>query len=282
MSEINLIEENKMFDGWVKRYSHSSTTLNCEMFFSIFLPPQTKNKKVPSLYFLSGLTCTDQNVMTKACAQKYCAEHGNAFVSPDTSPRGAHVAGQNENYDFGLGAGFYVNALQEPWAKNYQMYDYIVKELPLLIESNFQVTSAKSIMGHSMGGHGAIVIALKNPLMFKSVSAFAPIIAPSQCPWGIKAFTSYLGDNKLIWENYDACCLIAKAKEKIPLLVDQGAADKFLNEQLKLHLLKEVCEKTNYPLSLRIHEGYDHSYYFVATFMEEHVQYHAQALNFRT
>jgi S-formylglutathione hydrolase len=279
MSEIKLVEENKMFGGWVKRYSHQSTTLNCEMIFAIFLPEQAQTKKVPSLYYLSGLTCNDQNVITKAGAQQYCAEAGIAFVAPDTSPRGVNIPGEDDSYDFGSGAGFYVNATQEPWAKNYRMYDYIVKELPAIIEANFNVTTAKSITGHSMGGHGALMIALKNPGMFKSVSAFSPIVAPTQCPWGTKALTGYLGDNKSAWEEYDTCCLIAKASEKLPLLVDQGLADKFLEEQLKSHLLKEVCEKTGHPLTLRMQEGYDHSYYFIATFIEDHIKHHAKALN---
>lgn len=279
MSEIKLVEENKMFGGWVKRYSHQSSVLNCEMIFAIFLPDQAQTKKVPSLYYLSGLTCNDQNVITKAGAQQYCAEAGIAFVAPDTSPRGVNIPGEDDSYDFGSGAGFYVNATQEPWAKHYRMYDYIVKELPSIIEANFNVSTAKSITGHSMGGHGALIIALKNPGMFKSVSAFSPIVAPTQCPWGIKAFTGYLGESKSTWEQYDTCSLIAQATEKLPLLVDQGLADKFLDEQLKSHLLKEACEKANHPLTLRMQEGYDHSYYFIATFIQDHIKHHAKALN---
>jgi S-formylglutathione hydrolase len=279
MSEIKLVEENKMFGGWVKRYSHQSTTLNCEMIFAIFLPAQAESKKVPSLYYLSGLTCNDQNVITKAGAQQYCAQTGIAFVAPDTSPRGVNIPGEDDSYDFGSGAGFYVNATVEPWAKHYKMYDYIVKELPAIIEANFNVTTAKSITGHSMGGHGALMIALKNPGMYKSVSAFSPIVAPTQCPWGTKALTGYLGDDQKAWEEYDTCCLIAKASEKLPLLVDQGLADKFLDEQLKSHLLKEACEKAGHSLTLRMQEGYDHSYYFIATFIEEHIKHHSKALN---
>lgn len=279
MSEIKLVEENKMFGGWVKRYSHQSSTLNCEMIFAIFLPAQAESKKVPSLYYLSGLTCNDQNVITKAGAQQYCAQTGIAFIAPDTSPRGVNIPGEDDSYDFGSGAGFYVNATEAPWAKHYKMYDYIVKELPAIIEANFNVTTAKSITGHSMGGHGALMIALKNPGRYKSVSAFSPIVAPTQCPWGTKALTGYLGSDKKAWEEYDTCCLIAKASEKLPLLVDQGLADKFLDEQLKSYLLKEACEKTNHPLTLRMQEGYDHSYYFIATFIEDHIKHHAKALN---
>lgn len=281
---LNLIGTTKTFGGQLENYIHSSEVCHCEMTFSVFLPPQITQGTLPVLYWLSGLTCTDENFMTKAGAQRYAAEQGLILVAPDTSPRGADVPDDPEGaWDFGLGAGFYLNATQEPWVKNYQMYDYITQELPKLIESNFPVDpTRKSIAGHSMGGHGALTIALKNPGMYRSVSAFSPIAAPTQCPWGNKAFSHYLGDDQETWKVYDACHLILNPvdpqAEKLPLLVDQGGADGFLKEQLQPEQLQEACVTADHPLNLRIQAGYDHSYYFIASFIGEHIQYHAKAL----
>ncbi len=274
------ISENKCFGGRQLRYSHPSDVCNCVMTFAIFLPPQAQTVRVPLLYWLSGLTCTDENFVTKAGAQQYAAEHGIAVVAPDTSPRGKGVPDDSEGaYDFGLGAGFYVNATQTPWSEHYNMYDYVVRELPGIVNGNFPVDPERqSIFGHSMGGHGALTIALKNPGRFRSVSAFAPIVAPSQVPWGQKALGGYLGDDREAWKAHDTCELIAIAEERLPLLVDQGDADQFLKEQLKPELLKSACEAHGHPLTLRIQSGYDHSYYFMASFMKDHFAHHGAAL----
>ena len=229
------------------------------------------------LYWLSGLTCTEQNFITKAGAQRYAAEHGVIIVAPDTSPRGDDVA-DAEGYDLGKGAGFYVNATQAPWSRHYRMYDYVVAELPALVEANFPVSDARAISGHSMGGHGALVIALKNPGRYRSVSAFSPIVAPSQVPWGEKAFTAYLGEDRAAWKSYDATALIAEASERLPLLVNQGDADEFLANQLKPELLQAACAEAGHPLQLRLQPGYDHSYYFIESFIGEHIAHHAAAL----
>ena len=271
------LEHRACFGGHQDVYQHESKTLGCLMNFAIFLPIEADTKKLPVLYWLSGLTCNEQNFITKAGAQRYASEHQVIIVAPDTSPRGEGVA-NDDAYDLGMGAGFYVNATQEPWAKNFQMYDYIVHELPAFIEKNFSVSDKKGIFGHSMGGHGALMIALKNPDIFQSVSAFSPIVAPAQVPWGQKAFTAYLGSDQKKWEEYDTVNLIAKATRKLPLLVDQGLGDEFLANQLKPELLKDACEKSNHPLILNMREGYDHSYYFIATFIGEHIRHHAKAL----
>lgn len=277
---IEQIANQKSFNGWQQRYKHQSTALNCEMHFSIYLPPQAEHGPVPVLYWLSGLTCTDENFVQKAGAQKYAAKYGIAIVAPDTSPRGDGVPDDPEGkWDFGLGAGFYVNATQAPWSEHYQMYDYITQELPVLIKANFLVDHDRvGIFGHSMGGHGALTIGLKNPQHYRSISAFSPICAPMQCPWGEKAFTHYLGEDRDLWRDYDASELILKAIDKKPILVDQGAADSFLSEQLKPDLLKTVCDKADYPLQLHVHPDYDHSYFFVASFMESHIRFHAERL----
>jgi len=276
---IQLLSETRNFGGKLMRYSHSSISCSCEMTFSIFLPPQASNGSVPVLYWLSGLTCTDENFIQKAGAQQYAAEKGIALVAPDTSPRGKQVPDDVESWDFGSGAGFYVNATQQPWSKNYRMYDYIVDELPDLIADNFPIDgNRQSIFGHSMGGHGAITIALKNPNKYRSVSAFSPICAPKQCPWGEKALGCYIGDNRTDWDQYDSCSLILSSTSKLPIFVDQGDADNFLTEQLKPELLEQVCEQMNHPLTLRMQQGYDHSYYFIATFMQDHIAYHANNL----
>ncbi len=271
------IEHRACFGGWQDVYRHESKTLGCAMNFAIYLPPQAEHGPVPVLYWLSGLTCTEQNFITKSGAQRYAAEHGIAIVAPDTSPRGDDVA-DAEGYDLGKGAGFYVDATQEPWAKHYRMHDYVVNELPALVEANFPVTNKRAISGHSMGGHGALMIALRNPGRYRSVSAFSPIVAPSQVPWGEKAFTAYLGDDREAWKAYDATALVASAGEKLPLLVEQGAADEFLDTQLKPQLLQAACEAAGHPLQLRMRPGYDHSYYFVGSFIGEHIAHHAAAL----
>lgn len=273
-----LIASNKCFDGWLKRYKHLSPATGTEMIFAIYLPPQAQTQPVPVLYWLSGLTCTDENFMQKAGAQRIAAELGIAIVAPDTSPRGTDLPGEHDSYDFGSAAGFYVNATQEPWSAHYNMYDYVTAELPALIEQHFPVTDKRAISGHSMGGHGALICALKNPGRYASVSAFAPITNPINCPWGEKALTGYLGEDRESWKAWDSCELIANAEEKLPLLVDQGEADDFLAEQLKPEALKAACEAADHPLELRLQPGYDHSYFFIASFIEDHLRHHAKAL----
>jgi S-formylglutathione hydrolase len=276
---IEHLSSNKSFGGWHKQYSHVSHTLNCAMRFAIYLPPQASTgAKVPVLYWLSGLTCSDENFMQKAGAQRLAAELGIAIVAPDTSPRGEGVA-DDEGYDLGQGAGFFVNATQAPWNRHYQMYDYVVNELPELIESMFPVSDKRAIAGHSMGGHGALTIALRNPERYQSVSAFSPINNPVNCPWGQKAFTAYLGKDTDTWHEYDASLLMRAAKQYVPALVDQGEADNFLAEQLKPEVLAAAASSNNYPLELRSHEGYDHSYYFIASFIEDHLYFHSNYLN---
>lgn len=276
------LENKKVFGGQQQRYQHSAETTHCEMTFSIFLPPQAETGKVPVLYWLSGLTCNDQNFATKAGAQALAAELGIAIVMPDTSPRGDDVADAEPSaWDLGKAAGFYINAAQAPWAPHYRMYDYVVKELPELVEATFPVTQQRAIAGHSMGGHGALMIALRNPQRYASVSAFAPIANPSQCPWGQKAFNAYLGTNQNDWLAYDSVALIQNgaAESAPPLLVDTGDADEFLEPQLGLEALSQACE-VNYPkATLRMQAGYDHSYYFIASFINQHLRFHAEHLN---
>ena len=270
------------FGGRQFKLKHRSEVLGCEMTFSVYLPPQAAKGLVPTIWWLSGLTCTDDNFVQKAGAQRYAAEAGVAIVCPDTSPRGDGVPDDPDGaWDFGLGAGFYVNATEPPWSANYRMYDYVVDELPrVLAASDLPLNVERSsIMGHSMGGHGALTVALKNPGKYKSVSAFAPICAPMQCPWGEKALGNYLGPDRDQWRNYDACELIAEATERLPILVDQGQADSFLKEQLKPDLLKKACDAAKHPLTLRMQPGYDHSYFFIATFIVDHIRHHARALS---
>ncbi|MFT7224203.1 MAG: S-formylglutathione hydrolase [Cellvibrionaceae bacterium] len=275
LMSIENLSYNKSFDGWIKQYSHHSESLNCSMRFSIYLPPQASNgQNVPVLYWLSGLTCTDENFMQKAGAQRIAAELGIAIVAPDTSPRGDVVA-DDEDYDLGQGAGFYVDATETPWNRHYRMYDYVVNELPQLIESTFPVSDQKAIAGHSMGGHGALIVALRNPARYRSVSAFSPISNPLSSPWGRKALTAYLGKDTDSWQVYDASVLLRQATQKIPALVDQGEADEFLIEQLKPEMLETAAMAGDYPLQLRRHDGYDHSYYFIASFIEDHLRFHA-------
>lgn len=269
---------NKSFDGWNKQYSHYSDTLNCTMRFAIYLPPQAlSGNKVPALYWLSGLTCTDENFMHKAGAQRIAAELGMAIIAPDTSPRGDGVA-DDDGYDLGKGAGFYVNATEAPWNRHYRMYDYVLNELPALIESMFPVSEQRSISGHSMGGHGALVLAMRNPERYRSVSAFSPISNPVNCPWGKKAFNAYLGKDTAAWADYDASLLMRQASQFVPALVDQGEADDFLTEQLKPEALETAASHSGYPLELNRREGYDHSYYFIASFIEQHLRFHAKHL----
>lgn len=270
-----------MFGGRNQQFSHYSKALNCNMRFAIYLPPQAgESNKVPVLYWLSGLTCTDENFMHKAGAQRVAAKLGIAIVAPDTSPRGEGVPDDAEGaYDFGLGAGFYLNATQAPWNKHYHMYDYVVSELPTLIEENFPVSDKKAISGHSMGGHGALTIALKNTGKYTSVSAFSPITNPCNCAWGQKAFSLYLGDDKSSWEQYDASKLLCKKQYDLPILVDQGDADDFLENQLKPQSLLDSASTSNTDLELRMQSGYDHSYFFIASFIEEHLAFHAQHLS---
>ncbi|MCW8935562.1 MAG: S-formylglutathione hydrolase [Gammaproteobacteria bacterium] len=273
------IESIKEFGGWLNRYEHPSTSCNCKMTFSVYLPPQAKTEKVPVVYWLSGLTCTDDNVRTKAGAQRYAAELGLALVMPDTSPRGDDVADEEDRYDLGKGAGFYINAILEPWARHYQMYDYVTQELPALIEKNFPVIAGvKSITGHSMGGHGALICALKEEGAYRSVSAFSPICHPVVCSWGEGCFSAYLGDNRELWKAYDATELVKAGSKPMPALIDHGLADEFLEEQLFPQDLEAAYKERGAPITIRMHEGYDHSYHFVATFIGEHLAYHAKAL----
>ncbi|MEL6872278.1 MAG: S-formylglutathione hydrolase [Pseudomonadota bacterium] len=277
---LSIASEIRCFGGRQIKFTHASDACSCEMTASLYLPPQADSGVVPLLIWLSGLTCTDENFTTKAGAQRYAAEHGIAVLAPDTSPRGDGVPDDPEGaYDFGLGAGFYVNATQDPWAAHYRMDDYITKELPSLVMGAFPLQrDAVSISGHSMGGHGALVLALRSPGAYRSVSAFAPIASPTRCPWGEKALGGYLGEDRSAWEAYDATHLIAEAKDRWPLLVDIGTADPFLTEQLNPELLEEACAKADHLLTLRRQDGYDHSYYFIASFIGDHIAHHAAAL----
>lgn len=287
-SALKLVNESFCFGGQLQTFSHASTVNHCDMQFAIYLPPQYKNSSkdnpLPVLYWLSGLTCTEENFIAKAGAQQYAAKHGIIVVAPDTSPRGEDVPDDpDSSWDFGLDAGFYLDATEQPWAKNYNMYTYIVNELPSVLAEQFFIDSTRqAISGHSMGGHGALSIALKNPHAFVSASAFAPIVAPSKVPWGHKAFRLYLGENQQDWLNYDSCHLIANPPKanapKVPLLVSQGLADNFLDEQLQPQLLLDAAAKHNHPLVLEQHENYDHSYYFIASFIEQHINFHAKYL----
>lgn len=274
------ISEIRCFGGSQQRYRHRSDTLDCDMIFAAYLPPQAAQGEVPIIYWLSGLTCTDENFVTKAGAQRYAAEHGVAIIAPDTSPRGDQVPDDPDNaYDFGKGAGFYLNATRSPWSSHYRMYDYVVHELPALVAELPHVDAARaSISGHSMGGHGALSIALKNPGVYRSVSAFSPIVSPSTVPWGRKAFSNYLGEDETAWAAYDSCRLIRAGAQQLPTLVDQGTADDFLAEQLQTHLLEEACSVAGYDADIRYQEGYDHSYFFIASFLGEHIAFHGEVL----
>lgn len=280
-SSIELLEEHRMFGGWQQRYRHMSSSLNCSMTFSIYLPPPRDDNPPPVLYWLSGLTCTDENFTQKAGAQRVAAELGLVLVMPDTSPRGDEVV-NDEGYDLGHGAGFYLNATRSPWGAHYRMYDYVIDELPQLIAGHFSVSDKQSICGHSMGGHGALMLALRNPQRFRSVSAFAPIVNPCQVPWGRKAFHAYLGDDESQWLQYDSCHLLSsmpKDQRPFPILIDQGGDDQFLADQLQPSKLVELARQHGWPLQMRVQPGYDHSYFTIATFIEEHLRFHAEWLN---
>jgi S-formylglutathione hydrolase len=275
---ISVIGEHACFGGVQGFYRHRSDACDGEMRFSVFRPGA--DGKRPVLFFLAGLTCTEETFMIKAGAQRFAAEHGLILVAPDTSPRGAGIPGETDAWDFGAGAGFYVDATEPSWSRHYRMYSYVVDELPRVIAANFPADpELQSIFGHSMGGHGALVIALRNPDRFRSVSAFAPIAAPSQSPWGEKAFGGYLGPDRMRWAAYDATELVRTHRFGRAILIDQGTADKFLDEQLKPQLFEAACRDAGQPLMLRRHAGYDHSYYFISTFIADHVRFHAEALH---
>lgn len=275
---MELRNRYKSYDGWVEFYQHNSSTTQSPMRFSVYRPNGAGN--FPILYWLSGLTCTEENFMQKSGVQRYLSQHKIFCVAMDTSPRGLNIPGETTSWDLGVGAGFYVNATQEPWAKNYRMYDYVNLELNELMSREFPVDSKRQgIFGHSMGGHGALVLGLRNPEKYRSISAFSPICAPMQCPWGQKAFLAYLGPKQENWAKYDASQLIEDPKAKrIPILIDQGGDDEFLQSQLHPDLLLQACLKNDYPIDLRTHVGYDHSYYFIATFIENHIKFHAETL----
>jgi S-formylglutathione hydrolase len=279
-ASLNLKSEHRCFDGTVGYYSHYSQCCDSEMRFAVYLPPQAKFKPVPVLYYLSGLTCTEENFTIKAGAQRYAAESGIMLVAPDTSPRNTGIAGEDDNWDLGTGAGFYVNATVEPWKRHYQMYSYVVQELPELIGQNFPVLADRQgIFGHSMGGHGALVCALKNPKKYVSVSAIAPIGAPMQCSWGQKAFMAYLGSDRNYWRDYDASELVKKMPFNRPILIDQGTADPFYQQkQLLPEIFEAACQEVGQPLTLRWQEGYDHSYFAIASFIADHIRHHAAFL----
>jgi S-formylglutathione hydrolase len=273
---IETVSENKAFGGIQGVYSHQSDETGTPMTFSVFVPDHAEGAKLPVLWYLSGLTCTHANVTEKGEYRAACAEHGIIFVAPDTSPRGEDVPDAEDEYDFGKGAGFYVDATQDPWSTNYRMRSYIERELPEIVAASFPVDMQRQgITGHSMGGHGALTIGLRNSGRFRSVSAFAPIVAPTQVPWGEKALGRYLGDDRAAWREYDACALIKSGATLPDLLVDQGTADNFLEEQLQTRRLVEACDKAGINATIRMQEGYDHSYYFISTFMAEHVGWHA-------
>lgn len=280
MSSLITVSQHRCFGGSLSFHRHPSTACNGEMRFSIYLPPQANQEPLPVLYFLSGLTCTEENFMVKAGAQQYAARYGLILVVPDTSPRNTGIPGEANESDFGAGAGFYVNATQAPWSSHFQMYRYVTAELPALIAQNFPVKADRQgITGHSMGGHGALICALKNPQQYRSVSAFAPIAAPSQCPWGQKAFSRYLGDDRAAWSAYDASQLVLDRPHPATILVDQGTADPFLEKQLMPDRFEQACKQANQPINLRRQEGYDHGYYFISTFIEDHIRHHAEALS---
>ena len=272
------VSEAKCFGGSQGVYSHQSSATGTPMTFQVFVPEHAPGEKLPVLWWLSGLTCTHANAMEKCEYKRACAEHGIILVGPDTSPRGDDVP-DDEAYDFGKGAGFYVDAVREPWAKHFRMRSYVEQELPALIAGAFPVDmDRQGISGHSMGGHGALTVSLRNPGRFRSTSAFAPIVSPLNCPWGEKALTGYIGDDRAAWREYDACALIEDGARLPELLVDQGRADTFLDEQLKTHLLEEACRKADIPATIRMQEGYDHSYFFVSSFIDDHIAWHAERL----
>ena len=277
---MKIFASNRSFGGWTKMFSHTSDSCNGIMKCSIYLPPQSETRRVPVLYWLSGLTCTHENFITKAGSQQFASEQGLMIVVPDTSPRGTGIEGEDEDYDLGTGAGFYINATQKKWSTHYRMEDYIIHELPKVIEKHFPAKKeAKGIFGHSMGGHGALTLALKYPHNFRSVSAFSPICAPSQSAWGKKAFTAYFGENKKEWLKHDANELMKTNSLKIPMLIDQGSEDEFLEKELNFKKFEVTCSSKNYPSTFRMQKGYDHSYFFIASFIEDHIRFHAKELS---
>lgn len=281
MADLELISQHRCFGGWQRYYRHASTQIGLPMRFSVFIPPQAETSAVPVLFYLAGLTCTEETFMIKAGAQRLAAEYGLMLVAPDTSPRGAGVAGEDQDWDFGTGAGFYLDATQQPWNKHYRMESYVVDELFSIVTQDLPGDAQRAGMfGHSMGGHGALVLALRHPDKFRSVSAFAPIAAPTRCPWGQKAFNGYLGPDTERWKAYDASELMSRATRPFPhgILIDQGLADNFLAEQLYPEVFELACQQANQPLTLRRHADYDHGYYFISTFMQDHLQFHADQL----
>lgn len=280
MPDLELVSESRCFGGRQRSYRHASTATKTDMRFAVYLPPAAEERPCPVLWYLSGLTCTEENVTTKSGIQRRAAERGLIVVAPDTSPRGAGLEGEDDSWDFGTGAGFYVDATREPWSRHYRMFTYVTDELPTLVEANLPVRAgAHGITGHSMGGHGALVVALRRPDRFRSVSALAPITNPSEVPWGHKAFGGYLGEDRAAWAAYDAVRLLEEGRRVDEILVDQGAEDAFLTSQLRPERLRETCERGGQPLRLRLHDGYDHSYFFVATFIDDHVDWHAERLS---
>jgi S-formylglutathione hydrolase len=276
---MRVVSEQKCFNGIMGFYAHDSRETGREMRFAVYQPPQARAGKVPVLFYLAGLTCTEETFMVKAGAQRHAAELGLMLVAPDTSPRGAGIPGEDADWDFGLGAGFYVDATEAPWSRHYRMYSYVTRELPALVAANFPAQGERQgIFGHSMGGHGALVCALRNPERYRSVSAFAPIGAPAQVPWGVKAFSNYLGADRTAWAAYDASALVRRRTIAPTLLVDQGTDDKFLAEQLRPELLEAACREAGQSLMLRRHPGYDHSYWFIQSFVADHLRHHAEAL----
>ena len=276
---MEILSTTRSFGGTQGVYKHASSATGTEMTFAVYVPEHRAGARLPVLWYLSGLTCTHANVMEKGEYRRACADHGVIFVAPDTSPRGEDVP-DDEGYDFGKGAGFYVDATEEPWSRHFRMRSYIEQELPELIGAEFPADMARQgITGHSMGGHGALTIALRNPGRFKSTSAFSPIVSPLNCPWGEKALGGYLGQDRAKWREYDACALIEDGARLPELLIDQGTADNFLDEQLKTHLLDDACRKVDMPATIRMQEGYDHSYFFISTFMADHIAWHAERLS---
>lgn len=281
MSALQLLSEHACFGGVQRFYQHDSAAIGLPMKLGVYLPPQAKDGPVPVLFYLAGLTCTEETFAIKGGAQRLAAEHGIAIVTPDTSPRGANVPGESDYWDFGVGAGFYIDATQAGWEKSYRMESYVAGELPELLARELPLDFSRAgIFGHSMGGHGALTLALKYPAVFRSVSAFAPIAAPMLCPWGEKAFAGYLGEDRKVWKKHDASALMSAAKNPFPagILVDQGLADKFLPNQLYPEKFEAACAQAGQALTLRRHEGYDHGYYFIASFVADHLEHHARAL----
>lgn len=280
---LERISEHRCFGGWQRYYRHESQVIGLPMRFSVYVPPQAEEGPVPVLFFLAGLTCTEETFMIKAGAQRFAAEHGLMLVTPDTSPRGAGIAGEDDDWDFGSGAGFYLDATQTPWAAHYRMESYVAQELFDLIATSGEFPADRQrigITGHSMGGHGALTLALRHPTRFRSVSAFAPIANPTHCPWGIKAFTHYLGKDHDAWKQHDASELMKQAHTPFPegILIDQGLADQFLPNQLRADIFEAACAQSAQPLTLRRHAGYDHGYYFISTFIADHLAFHAERL----